>query len=109
MLIVEHDEGRSVIVVKGNLDPFAASALQAELTGARHDGAGRVVVSLERCSRLCDAALGVLLDAKAQFASRFTVIPPRREGGRQRLRERGIVAATAYARSVAHMRASRAA
>lgn len=91
MLVVEQDEDLTVIVVKGALDPVAASALAAELSGAESQPFKRVIVSLERCSAFSDRALSVLTDADKQLKSRFLVVVPRREAGRKILETRGIV------------------
>lgn len=91
VLIVEQDERTSVIVVKGALDPCAASALAAEISGARLEPSRRVIVSLERCSRFSDAALGVLSDARDRLDSRLFLIAPRRAMHRKYLERRGFL------------------
>lgn len=105
MLIVEQDDCESVIVVKGVLDPFAASALAAEIADAQSQRTKRVIVSLERCSRFSDVALNVLSDAKARLASRFLVIVPRAERGRKILERRGFVDDLSVCKSVQEARA----
>ncbi|GAC1307785.1 MAG: hypothetical protein NVSMB21_12250 [Vulcanimicrobiaceae bacterium] len=104
MLIVEQDESTSVIVVKGALDPFAATALSAEITDAEGCIGKRVIVSLERCSRLGDVALGVLAEAKAHLKSRLLVVAPRGERTRKRLETRGLVENLALFKSIREAR-----
>lgn len=105
MLIVEHDDCESLIVVKGPLDHFAASALAAEIAGVRSQPSKRVIVSLERCSRFSDAALSVLSDAKDDLAARFLVIAPRAVRGRKILERRGFVDNLSICKSVREARA----
>jgi anti-anti-sigma factor len=100
VLVVEQDDEASVILVAGALDPVATSRLAAAITGADSASAQRVIVSLEKCSRLGPAGLGVLARAKTRLGARFLVVIPRQKKLRKMLEATGPAKRLSFCNSV---------